>query len=621
MAGGAGATVDLKSLTSQPKRKSHTLLAALALLAAGILFLGTNLRALAASGANVEGSVTDKSTGQPVAGATVSIPDLKLSRDTSVGGEFRWSGLALGEPSLITTIIVEKQGFGEWRLEDVRLVAGDTLLLTVEVGPEPTVIQVPPPRSERPSEDQPLVASAFADPPAEDQRDAPLPETIDVRITDSPYCDLTADYTVETIDFKEYVKHVLPNEWIPTWPRESLRAGAMAAKMYAWSYIAVGGKWDDADVYDSTCDQVYNPAVEYQSTNNAVDHTWNWRLTWQDDGSLVRAFYRAHEYQCPMEDCMGQWDSYDDALDRYSWDEILFKYYEDSELSEVWVPPGGYSLRYEGNGYGDLDRVKIPLDDPHRPVDVGATDFTIEWWLKARPGENGTASCSSEADSWVSGNTMLDRDIFGPGDHGDYGISLMDGRLAFGVHNGTDGATACGTTDLADGAWHHVAVQRQLSTGLLQIYVDGQLDGETIGPAGDISYRDGRTVNPDYPREPFLVVGAEKHDLDNDLYPSFLGWIDELRLSTTLRYPGAFDPPDGRFSPDGDTAALYHFNEGYGNAIGDSSEATGGPSDGFRRYGGVVNGPEWTTDSPWYEPPPTPTPTPASTIYFPIIAR
>ncbi|NIQ93622.1 MAG: hypothetical protein GWN87_04995, partial [Desulfuromonadales bacterium] len=94
---------------------------------------------------------------------------------------------------------------------------------------------------------------------------------------------------------------------------------------------------------------------------------------------------------------------------------------------------------------------------------------------------------------------------------------------------------------------------------------------------------------------------------------SFLGWIDELRLSTTLRYEGQFAVPDGPFSPDGDTAALYHFDEGYGNDIGDSSGASGGPSDGFRRYGGVINGPEWTYDTPWYVPPPTPSPTPTPT--------
>lgn len=96
---------------------------------------------------------------------------------------------------------------------------------------------------------------------------------IRVRVKGYPYYDTSREYEVETIDFKEYAKHVLPNEWGARWPGESLRAGLMAVKMYAWSYIAAGGKWPDADVYDSTCDQVYIPSISYTSTDRAVDFT------------------------------------------------------------------------------------------------------------------------------------------------------------------------------------------------------------------------------------------------------------------------------------------------------------------------------------------------------------
>ena len=43
-----------------------------------------------------------------------------------------------------------------------------------------------------------------------------------------------------------------------------------------------------------------------------------------------------------------------------------------------------YSIRFFGNGVAapDLDRVKISIDAPHKPVDVGTGDFTIEWWMK-----------------------------------------------------------------------------------------------------------------------------------------------------------------------------------------------------------------------------------------------
>lgn len=46
--------------------------------------------------------------------------------------------------------------------------------------------------------------------------------------------------------------------------------------------------------------------------------------------------------------------------------------------------------------------------------------------------------------------------------------------------------------------------------------------------------------------------------------------IDELRLSRTARYDRDF-APDSRFEPDSDTLALYHFDEGEGDALNDSS--------------------------------------------------
>jgi hypothetical protein len=255
----------------------------------------------------------------------------------------------------------------------------------------------------------------------------------------------------------------------------------------------------------------------------------------------------------------------------------------------------GSALRFFGTGSGDVDRVKIPLEN--RPVNIGATDATIEWWMRANPGENPTSACTPGEDNWILGAIMFDRDIIGDGDFGDWGISLRGGRLAVGVDNGITEVGICGATDLADGAWHHVAVTRRSADGRLQIFVDGQLDGGGVGPAGDISYRSGRLTSfPNH--EPFLVIGAEKYDA-GDQYPSFRGWIDEVRLSTTIRYTSNFIRPSQPFTPDPQTAALYHFDEGAGNQIIDSSGAAGGPSEGLRRFGGSPAGPEWVvSDAP-----------------------
>ena len=568
-----------------------------------------------APSARVQGSILEGATGLPVPEAIASLPSLGLQATSDASGAFAWSGIPIDGDYLATTILVTAAGFGTWTIQDVRLVPDDTLILSVELGLEPVTIVVPPPRAESPDFPSSQLSAALLDTVLDDQTTLPLPPTIRVRVTGDPYCNTSLPYTVQTVDFMEYAKHVLPNEWIPGWPYESLRAGAMAVKMYAWSIIAAGGRYADADVYDSTCDQVYNPAVQYTSTNRAVDFTWNWRQT-RSDLHLVRDYYRAYYSQCVgaglAGNCMGQYESSYMAYDGDTWDEIILYFYPGSILSPVWNPPGGFSLRFYGNGYADIDRVKIPIDAPPRPADVGAADFTLEWWMKALPGENPSPACTPGADTWINGNIIFDRDVYGSGDHGDYGISLAGGVIAFGAHNGTTGQTICGSANLANGVWHHVAVTRRASDGWLAIFVDGALDGAGDGPDGDITYRDGRTTA--YPDDPFLVIGAEKHDIDYTLYLSYSGWIDEIRISTLLRYTAPFTRPGAPFTSDANTAALYHFDEGVGNTINDLSGAAGGPSNGTRYYGGVTNGPEWTDDTVWYVPPPTRTPTITPTL-------
>ncbi len=259
------------------------------------------------------------------------------------------------------------------------------------------------------------------------------------------------------------------------------------------------------------------------------------------------------------------------------------------------APGGGTSVRFFGNGRDAIDRIVIPIDAPARPADVGATDFTVEFWIKAEPGVNrGSVTCSAN-DGWITGNIVFDRDIYNEGDYGDFGIALNDGAVAFGLSVGFAGTTLCGARTVADNQWHHVAVTRR-TTGEMAIFVDGQPDGNTAGAAGDASYRDGRAS--DWPWDPYIVLGAEKHDAGFE-YPSFSGWLDELRISNIVRYSGAFTPPSAPFTPDANTMALYHFDEGSGVIANDSAAAPGGPSHGELRIGGNPSGPVWSEDSPF----------------------
>lgn len=277
------------------------------------------------------------------------------------------------------------------------------------------------------------------------------------------------------------------------------------------------------------------------------------------------------------------------------------------------TPQGnGYSLRFYGNGYGDIDRVKIKLDDPPRPIDIGGS-FTIEWWMKASTQENPTDTCTTGEDNWIYGNILIDRDVYGAGDYGDFGVSLGGGRLMFGVGQGNGGMGICGATVVTDGQWHHIAVTRR-QTGQLRIWVDGKLDAQASGPEGDISYRDNRITT--YPNDPYLVLGAEKHDAGAE-YPSYSGFMDELRVSNVIRYTTAFTPTTHPFTTDANTVALYHMDEGGGDELTDTSGATGGPSRGQMRYGGDPLGPVWSTDSPFGNTNTTPTAT-ATTSNGPV---
>lgn len=257
-------------------------------------------------------------------------------------------------------------------------------------------------------------------------------------------------------------------------------------------------------------------------------------------------------------------------------------------------PPGdaGTSIVFGGTGAGDVDRVKIPIGAGTR-VNVGATGFTIELWIKGRRADNTATRCTTGDSGWIDGNIVVDRDVYGPGDRGDFGVSLANGRIAWGASLGGAGATVCGATDVLDGRWHHVAVTRTAANGALAVWVDGRLDASTAtSPAtGDISYRAGRATS--WPAsDPYLVFGAEKHDA-GPAYPSFTGSIDDVRVSTTVRYTAAFDAPTEPHPLDGATAALYRFDEPSGTTVVDAA----GTSDGVMRIG--ASGPTRSSDTPF----------------------
>ncbi len=143
---------------------------------------------------------------------------------------------------------------------------------------------------------------------------------------------------VDRVDFKTYVKNVLPNEWISSWPRESLRSGAMATKSYAWYWALHSTRRTPSgscyDVRDDTGDQVYRPGTAKASTSAAVDATWSHRLT--RNGEILSAHYCSTTTACGAwvsGDWLSQYGSRDKANAGQGYATILRYYYRNARVS------------------------------------------------------------------------------------------------------------------------------------------------------------------------------------------------------------------------------------------------------------------------------------------------
>jgi hypothetical protein len=79
-----------------------------------------------------------------------------------------------------------------------------------------------------------------------------------------------------------------------------------------------------------------------------------------------------------------------------------------------------------------------------------------------------------------------------------------------------------------------------------------------------------------------VCIGA-RHNKDGILNHFFDGWIDEVRISKFARYDKDF-VPDKVFKPDDNTLGLYHFDEGSGDTVRDSSG---------RNFHGKIIGAKW----------------------------
>jgi LasA protease len=289
--------------------------------------------------------------------------------------------------------------------------------------------------------------------------------------------------------------------------------------------------------------------------------------------------------------------------------EILYPY---SRLINDYDEYFGHGLDHALFFHGDMDeggnRLQIQIDDPDQdipgpPADVGAHDFVVEWWMKTQPGVNtaSSAACATN-DNWKDGNIIFDRSRSTGGS--EWGVSILGGKLAFGVSGGGGAqVTLCSSSSVDDGEWHHIAIQRNrwegtYPDGQMWIFIDGRIEASVLGPKGDISYPDdaipGDVCGPSLTEEcinldPYLLIGAGKGDRGS----GFTGLLDDLRFSWWLRYFDNFEQPPGFHIQDMKSVSILRFNEGSGDILYDTAGYDGGTSNAVRILGGNPEGPQW----------------------------
>ena len=142
-------------------------------------------------------------------------------------------------------------------------------------------------------------------------------------------------------------------------------------------------------------------------------------------------------------------------------------------------------------------------------------------------------------------------------ENSEYAFFAEHGAVRFDVHLDGNYVTAMAANPLAEGQWSHLA--GVFDGTAVKLFIDGKLVGSKAAT--------GKRRSNSLP----LYLGA---DPNRSGLPTrgFVGQLDELRLSRSVRYREEFTPAR-RFSPDDDTVLLHHLDRQVGPFVLDHSSS------------------------------------------------
>jgi hypothetical protein len=197
----------------------------------------------------------------------------------------------------------------------------------------------------------------------------------------------------------------------------------------------------------------------------------------------------------------------------------------------------GFALQFDGvSSYGLIDR---KVQD----------DFTLEAWLK-------TSQTSLTGMNFWEGSGLIYADM--PMNVDDFGTSMLNGHLTMGV--GNPDTTLQGTSAINTGQWVHIATTRQMSTGTIQVIVNGVIDGSQVVAAQTRSLT----------APPTMTIGGNNID-----FRYLSGTLDELRIWNVVRTPADITSTMHKTLTGNETGLVgyWKFDEGTGDTSGDQSSA------------------------------------------------
>ncbi len=186
-----------------------------------------------------------------------------------------------------------------------------------------------------------------------------------------------AIYRIDTVDYYSYVRRVLPQEWGISWNAESLKAGSLAVKSYAWNRAVVqdGTFWNGQcyDVDDTVNYQVYRDSTA-ASTDSAIASAWR---TWvRKNNQAFLATYRAGSpgMACGAENLNGtmmrQWGTKTCADQGKGYRDIVDDYYYPVSLFSTDIAPIGNELAFVAQQ--SLDFYGRPITGPEATWNIAA---------------------------------------------------------------------------------------------------------------------------------------------------------------------------------------------------------------------------------------------------------